>query len=99
MGLEQSLGLVGLRCLPKVLGGLGVKQLDLFNFNLRLLGKWRWCFLVDKDACSYSLIVSRYGAANLNFEAGIWNSWNSSQWWRDISALDYDNAAPVKLVL
>lgn len=36
-------------CLPKVSGGLGINHLDFFN--LSLLGRWRWRFLVDKEAC------------------------------------------------
>lgn len=36
-------------CSPKEDGGLRVKQLDIFN--LSLLGKWWWRFLIDKEAC------------------------------------------------
>ncbi|MCI07485.1 LINE-1 reverse transcriptase like, partial [Trifolium medium] len=35
-------------CLPKEQGGLGVKNLELFN--LALLSKWKWRFLADGDA-------------------------------------------------
>lgn len=77
--------------LPKVLGCLGVKHLDIFN--LSLLGKWRWRLLVDRGAVWFSLLLCRYGDFD-NQEDKKWNARNSSQWWRDIRALDKDKYAP-----
>lgn len=35
-------------CLPKRRGGLGVKNLSLFN--MILLSKWKWRYLTEQDA-------------------------------------------------
>lgn len=75
-------------CLPKVLGGLGVKHLDVFN--LSLLGKWRWRILVDSGAVWSPLLRSRYDIPNLEDRS----SRNSSQWWRDLCALYNDKSSP-----
>lgn len=71
---------------------MGVKHLDLFNISL--LGKWRWRFLVDKEACWYSILNARYVGLMPREGEIIWNSRNSSQWWRDIQNLDYEKSAP-----
>lgn len=73
-------------------GGLGVKHLDFFN--LSLLGKWRWRILVDNEACWFEILQSRYGVLNFDHDMPSWNSKNSSQWWRDLCALDRDKFVP-----
>lgn len=59
-GDESKRGLAGVSrrkvCLSREVGGLGVKDLDIFN--LSLLGKWKWRFLVDKEAYWYRIILS-----------------------------------------
>lgn len=35
-------------CKGKDVGGLGVRSIGLFNESL--LNKWRWCFLIEKEA-------------------------------------------------
>lgn len=40
-------------------GGLGLKNIELFD--LSLLGKWRWRLLVEKEALWYKVIVAKYG--------------------------------------
>lgn len=69
-------------CLPKAVGGLGIKDLDLFN--LSLLGKWKWRFIVGSEAYWYNILSSWYGAMNYISNQHVWNSRNSSQWWRDV---------------
>jgi hypothetical protein len=46
-------------CSPKDKGGLGVKNLELFN--MALLSKWKWHFLCDNDAMWAALLRFRYG--------------------------------------
>ncbi|MCH81419.1 LINE-1 reverse transcriptase like, partial [Trifolium medium] len=46
-------------CLPKDKGGLGVKDLEIFNQSL--LSKWKWRCVVDTDAVWYNLLRFRYG--------------------------------------
>lgn len=46
-------------CKPKTEGGLGVR--DLRVFNLALLGKWRWRLLSDGSSLWRDIIVARYG--------------------------------------
>lgn len=48
-------------CKPKSKGGLGVKNLEAFN--LALLVKWRWKFLVERDDAIWKkVLISKYGA-------------------------------------
>jgi len=45
-------------CLPKEVGGLGVRRLH--EFNISLLGKWWWRMLVDRDGLWYRVLKARY---------------------------------------
>jgi hypothetical protein len=76
-------------CLPKEQGGLGVKDLTLFN--KALLGKWKWRMLTEGDAVWAELLRSRYGHLPTNLVAGNTLSYDvkSSLWWRDIIGLDF----------
>jgi hypothetical protein len=75
-------------CLPKEQGGLGVKNLAIFNKSL--LGKWKWRVLSEEDAVWADLLNFRYGHLPSNLLAGITlsNDVKSSLWWRDIISLD-----------
>lgn len=53
-------GWLGIKvCLPKDGGGLGVKNLELFN--LALLYKWRWRCIHDINGSWRELLTFRYG--------------------------------------
>jgi hypothetical protein len=71
-------------CLPKARGGLGVKNLDLFN--LALLGKWKWRFLNDSGAVWADLLRFRYGhlPTILMGNQPLTSSSCNSIWWRDV---------------
>jgi hypothetical protein len=71
-------------CLPKARGGLGVKNLDLFN--LALLGKWKWRFLNDSGAVWADLLRFRYGhlPTILMGNQPLTSSSRNSIWWRDV---------------
>ena len=43
------------RCLPKSQGGLGVRDLELFN--MALPGKWRWNMLQEDDSLRNGILV------------------------------------------
>jgi hypothetical protein len=75
-------------CLPKEQGGLGVKNLALFN--KALLGKWKWRILTEGEAVWADLLRPRYGHLPTNLLAGNTLSYTvkSSLWWRDIIGLD-----------
>lgn len=64
-------------------------------FNLSLLGKWRWRFLVDTEACWYKILQSRYGNIGQVSHQYSCLPKNSSQWWGDLCALDSDKGASV----
>lgn len=75
-------------CLPKDKGGLGIKNLELFN--IALLTKWRWRILVeDGNSLWKQVLVERYGLD------GRWPDDNEcrrgwarkSIWWRDLCLL------------
>lgn len=73
-------------CSPKEMGGLGIKNLDLFN--LSLLGKWRWRLLVEKCACWEHIIKFRYGELGRVEQLGKWSPRKFSQWWKDLGGID-----------
>ncbi|KAK2383713.1 hypothetical protein QL285_071138 [Trifolium repens] len=78
-------------CLPKEQGGLGVKNLAIFN--KALLGKWKWRVLFEGDAVWSDLLHFRYGHLPSNLMAGgtLSNDVKSSLWWRDIIGLDRES--------
>lgn len=65
-------------CSPKESRGLGVKHLNIFN--IALLGKWKWRFLVDKSAIWLDILKARYGDLDSPTSVASWNSRNSSKW-------------------
>ncbi|GAU51623.1 hypothetical protein TSUD_414500 [Trifolium subterraneum] len=71
-------------CLSKDRGGLGVKDLELFN--TALLCKWKWRCLNEKEALWFDLLCYRYGPISsklLRWEA-VATSMKDSLWWRDV---------------
>ncbi|CAJ2678610.1 unnamed protein product [Trifolium pratense] len=71
-------------CRAKEQGGLGVKNLELFN--IALLSKWKWRAIIEKDAIWADLLNFRYGclpAIFLSREASLYGS-KASLWWRDV---------------
>jgi hypothetical protein len=71
-------------CQPKEKGGLGIKNLALFNSSL--LCKWKWRSLNDCDAPWHDLLRFRYGSLTANFlsEDGRAGFKQASISWRDI---------------
>jgi hypothetical protein len=69
---------------PRDKGGLGVKNLELFN--LALLSKWKWRMLSDVEAMWMSLIRFRYGHPPSRLLGDVLhsNSIKESIWWKDI---------------
>ncbi|CAJ2637088.1 unnamed protein product [Trifolium pratense] len=55
-------------CQPKENGGLGIKNLELFNSSL--LCKWKWRCLNDTESPWYDLLRFRYGSLVANFLYG-----------------------------
>lgn len=64
-------------CKPKSCGGLGVKNLELFNFSL--LAKWRWRLLKAPEAIWAELLGAQYG--DLTTKSTLMKF---SLWWRDV---------------
>lgn len=60
-------------CRPKSEGGLGVRDLD--QFNVALLGKWRWRMLHEQEQLWCRVLISKYGKGH--------NS-RASAWWKDL---------------
>jgi hypothetical protein len=71
-------------CLPKDQRGLRVKIIELFN--TALLCKWKWRFLMDKEAMWVNLMSSRYGHIPTKLLSATNNQFISkdSIWWKDI---------------
>ncbi|GAU42670.1 hypothetical protein TSUD_106440 [Trifolium subterraneum] len=77
-------------CLPKESGGLGVKNLELFN--LALLSKWKWRLLSDGDAIWADLLRFRYGhlpTQILGRDTHLTGA-KHSIWWKDVVSLGRD---------
>jgi hypothetical protein len=79
-------------CLPREKGGLGVKNLELFN--LSLLSKWKWRLLSDEEASWTELLRFRYGSVPSLLLGGVHgtNRHKESIWWKDILANGRDFA-------
>ncbi|MCH79472.1 putative non-LTR retroelement reverse transcriptase [Trifolium medium] len=71
-------------------GGLGVKNLELFN--MALLSKWKWRFLNDSEAVWAELLRYRYGhlPTQLLGRETISNATSTSIWWRDVVGVGRD---------
>ena len=66
-------------CKPKEEGGLGVK--DIRMFNCALLAKWKWRLLSEEKGIWKEILVSKYC---LGEDRGQESSKSHSWWWRDI---------------
>jgi hypothetical protein len=56
-------------CIPISKGGLGIRNLVVFN--LALLGKWLWHFGMERDAWWRVAVDSKYGS--------LWGGWCSCE--------------------
>lgn len=73
-------------CRPKDKGGLGVKDLDLFN--LSLLGKWKWRLLTVPEAIWRKLLHFRYGDQLSTDPIRRVNHSKDSIWWSDLQKIE-----------
>lgn len=73
-------------CLPKKKGGLGVKNIEMFN--LSLLAKWRWRFCMDQDAIWRYFLLFRYGFFMERGGADHPCPSFASRWVRDLFSLE-----------
>lgn len=79
-------------CKPKHKGGLGIK--NLYLFNLALLAKWRWRLLNGNNSDTWMrVLVERYGCVKPWFGNPLTSSAarKSSIWWRDLALLGDDS--------
>jgi len=74
---------MGSYCKTKEDGGLGVKDLNLFN--MALLGKWKWRLGKEDPRLWKEILDSKYGSWRALDEAK--GSKLESWWWRDIKKL------------
>lgn len=71
-------------------GGLGVKNLEVFNISL--LAKWKWRCIHDHNALWRDLLAFRYGNLIAKQTCSLDRSWGTkdSIWWRDLMLLEKD---------
>ncbi|XP_058776197.1 uncharacterized protein LOC131650508 [Vicia villosa] len=71
-------------CLSKEDGGLGVKNVELFN--LALISKWGWRCLEDRQCVWSHILAFRYGGGEqrIREETSSYRLQKASLWWRDI---------------
>ena len=67
-------------CIPKEEGGLGCRDIHLFNKALQ--AKWRWWCLSEENGRWKKLLDSKY---NLGVESSHTPVKSQSWWWRDLS--------------
>ena len=67
-------------CKTKEEGGLGIK--DLRMFNMALLGKWKWRLGRDEPGLWKEVLLSKYGSWRA-LDKGIDGNYDS-WWWRNI---------------
>lgn len=81
-------------CKPKITGGLGIKDIHLFN--LSLLGKWLWRIVREEEALWIEVLKFRYNIDNIGFlDNYCAQSSNSfSAWWRDICSIESGRQVP-----
>ncbi|GAU30676.1 hypothetical protein TSUD_39000 [Trifolium subterraneum] len=72
-------------CLPRDVGGLGVKNLKLFN--IALLSKWKWRCVNDSEAIWMDVLRYRYGHLPSVILNGVPTTCESkaSIWWKDLA--------------
>ena len=66
--------------MPKEKGGLGIK--DIRIFNLALLGKWKWNYMQEKGEIWSRVLDSKYGGWRSLYEEG--RIGHQSLWWKDL---------------
>jgi len=64
-------------CKPKEEGGLGIK--DIRMFNCALLAKWKWRMLSEEKGKWKDILLSKYSPGTVS------NSKTLSWWWKDLS--------------
>ncbi|KHN31029.1 Putative ribonuclease H protein, partial [Glycine soja] len=67
-------------CLPKEKEGLGIE--DINNFNLALLGKWKWNLMQNQGELWTRVLESKYGGWRGLMDAN--SAAHESIWWRDL---------------
>ena len=65
------------------IGGLGVRDLRLFNEAL--LGKWLWIFLNEKGNLWREIVATKYGSTNIGWYPAMPNGAYGCSLWRYIS--------------
>ncbi|MCH92733.1 RNA-directed DNA polymerase (Reverse transcriptase) [Trifolium medium] len=70
-------------CRPLEEGGLGIRNLRVFN--QALLGKWAWKIRSERRGLWYRMLVNKYGLSNEVINMG---GRGSSSWWKSICLLD-----------
>ncbi|CAJ2631177.1 unnamed protein product [Trifolium pratense] len=77
-------------CLPKEKGGLGIKNLNLFN--QALLSKWKWRGICEPNSSWSKLLAYRYGSLYSNFlDQVVCEGRGQSIWWRDLLKIGRDD--------
>lgn len=66
----------------KACGGLGIRQLK--ERNQALMGKWLWCFCVERHSLWQSIIASRYGVAANGWDCRLTFTRSPSMMWKNI---------------
>lgn len=75
-------------------GGLGIKDIHLFN--LSLLGKWLWRIVKGEKGLWFEVLSFRYGLENSGFvnNTGTKSSHSSSVCWRDLCSVEDESLVP-----
>ncbi|CAK8573188.1 unnamed protein product [Lathyrus sativus] len=71
-------------CKPKTHGGIGIKNIGVFN--IALLPKWLWRFIKEPSALWKTFLEARYDSlkSKVMLKKELRDSKSYSLWWRDI---------------
>ncbi|XP_057450142.1 uncharacterized protein LOC130741304 [Lotus japonicus] len=76
-------------CKPKKLGGLGIKNWNLFN--KALLGKWRWRLLREQNSLRVAVLRAKYKIPS--YGEPVERGGKMSAWWNDILRTCFENSS------
>jgi hypothetical protein len=78
-------------CRPKKEGGLGIKDLKVFNFSL--IAKWRWRLLVEGGSQWKKVMSAKYGEVG-GLDLGLGVRSRASLWWKDLVSMGVVRGVP-----
>ncbi|KAK7314750.1 hypothetical protein VNO77_33278 [Canavalia gladiata] len=71
-------------CKPKEIGGIGIKDLKVFNETLMI--RWKWKMLANLNQLWVRIIKSKYGSYLLQ-DPSYTMGRKALRWWKDLTSI------------